>query len=222
MIVVVGVPSWRSAAPPGPAGRAASIAIAAAAAGARVELVGRAGDDDAGDRLLLALAQAGVGHVAVLRDPARPTPIDTSPSAVVEPSLDLAVDQPGPGEDEDAHPDPGPGPVLDAADVALGLRYLTEFAVLVLGDDVPAVAVPAAAEAATYASAHLVVLVAPGARVPEGLPSTATALAAPGSDPDGAFARLVGTYAAALDRGEDPAAAFRHAAAGAGWEGVTA
>jgi len=194
--------------------------MAAAAAGARVELVGRAGDDDAGDRLLLALAHAGVGHVAVLRDPARPTPVDTSPSPLVDPSPDLEADAPGLGG-EDEHPDPvGPGPILEAADVALGLRYLTEFAVLVLGDDVPAAAIPAAAEAATYASAHLVVLVGPGARVPDGLPSTATALAAPGSDPDGAFARLVGTYAAALDRGEDPAAAFRLSAAG--WEGVTA
>ena len=40
-----------------------------------MELIGRAGDDPAGDAMLLALARASVGHVALLRDPARPTPI---------------------------------------------------------------------------------------------------------------------------------------------------
>ncbi len=75
MIVIVGNPAWRAADPAVPAGRACEVAVAAAARGRRVELLGRAGDDAAGDALLLALAQAGVGHVAVLRDPARPTPI---------------------------------------------------------------------------------------------------------------------------------------------------
>ena len=45
--------------------------MAAAAPRAAVEIVGRVGDDPDGDALMIALARAGVGHVAVLRDPAR-------------------------------------------------------------------------------------------------------------------------------------------------------
>jgi hypothetical protein len=41
-------------------------------------------------------------------------------------------------------------------------------------------------------------------------------LEAPVTDPDGAFADLVGSYAAALDAGADPAAAF--AAVRGAWE----
>ena len=70
MIVVVGTPAWRPTEPAAPAGLACGIALAAAAHGAAVELVGRTGDDPAGDALLIALAHAGVGHVARLRDPA--------------------------------------------------------------------------------------------------------------------------------------------------------
>ncbi len=75
MIVVVGNPVWRAAEPAGPAGRACDIAVEAARRGTSVELVGRTGDDPAGDALLLALGRAGVGHVAMLRDPSRATPI---------------------------------------------------------------------------------------------------------------------------------------------------
>ena len=75
VIVVVGTPAWRAAEPAGPDGRACRVALAAAERGAAVELIGRAGDDPAGDAMLLALARAHVGHVALLRDPARPTPI---------------------------------------------------------------------------------------------------------------------------------------------------
>ena len=39
-----------------------------------VQLVGRVGEDPAGEATLLALARDGIGHVATLRDPARPTP----------------------------------------------------------------------------------------------------------------------------------------------------
>ena len=75
MIVVVGGLGWRQGDPAGPAGRACEVALAAAAAGARVEIVARAGDDATGDALMLALSRAGIGHVAVLRDPSHPTPI---------------------------------------------------------------------------------------------------------------------------------------------------
>ena len=226
MIVVVGNPAWRLATPDAaaaPVGRAASIAIAAAGAGARVELVGRAGDDDAGDRLLIALAAAGVGHVALLRDPARGTVLEAVPAAAAfddeagaEPASPLDADD---MDEPDSLPaTPGGGPVLEAADVAMGLRYLTDFTVLVFVDRGPASALPVVVEAAAYAEAHLIVLVPQDAPIPDGIPADATALAAPSIDRDGAFARLVGTFAAALDRGEDPSAAFRTAVSGQGWE----
>ena len=66
------------------AGLAADVALAAAAAGAPVQIVGRVGEDAAGEAALLDLARRGVGHVAVLRDAARATP----------------VDQPAPGPDD--------------------------------------------------------------------------------------------------------------------------
>ena len=75
MIVVVGSPI---AEPVGPAIRAgglgADIARRATASGAAVQIVGRVGEDAAGDEVLLSLAAAGIGHVAVLREPGRPTP----------------------------------------------------------------------------------------------------------------------------------------------------
>jgi hypothetical protein len=46
----------------------------------------------------------------------------------------------------------------------------------------------------------------------------ATLIEAPEDDPDGAFAGLVGRYAAALDRGVAPAEAFRAVTAAGGWE----
>ncbi|HYO43402.1 MAG TPA: hypothetical protein VES19_09410, partial [Candidatus Limnocylindrales bacterium] len=62
MIVVLGSLAWREAPAPSPVGRAPEIAMAAAARGAQVEVVGRVGDDRAGDALVIALAGAGVGH----------------------------------------------------------------------------------------------------------------------------------------------------------------
>ncbi len=49
----------------------AAVARAAAAAGATVQVVGLVSDDADGDRRLLEFAAAGIGHVAVLRGPAR-------------------------------------------------------------------------------------------------------------------------------------------------------
>lgn len=206
MIVVVGNPSWRPGPPAAPHGRAARLAVAAAALGARVELVGRAGDDRAGDALLVALAQAGVGHAALLRDPARPTPL----AALADPDDDGVL------EPAATAPATAPGPVLEPADVALGLRYLREFAVLVVADGVPADCVPVAAEAAAFAGAHLVVLAADD-RAAAAAPADATVLAAPPDDGGDAFTGFVARYAAAVDGGADPAAAFARAT-GEGWE----
>jgi hypothetical protein len=215
MIVVVGTPAWRPTEPAAPAGLACGIALAAAAHGAAVELVGRTGDDPAGDALLIALAHAGVGHVALLRDPARPTPL-VEPEAEAE-EVDLLADE---ADDADVADDVSPtvaGPRLEAPDVDLGLRYLTAFAVIVVTDDALDAALAVATEAAAFASAHLVVLVREGSDLPPDIPATATVLAAPRSDPDGAFAASVGSYAAGLDAGRTPDEAFR-AALAAGWE----
>lgn len=211
MITVVGIPAWRDDEPAGPAGRACDIAAAAAERGSRVELVGRAGDDPAGDRLMLALAGAGVGHAAVLRDPARPTPRVAAP---VEPD---AVD-PVSDADLEVAPPVVPGPRLEPEDVLLGLRYLVDFSVLVVVEDVPLEALPFAVDAAAFAGAHLVLLVPAGVLPPADLPADATVLAAPDGPDDGEFGTLVGVYAAALDRGIGPADAFRAATGGGSWE----
>ena len=216
MIIVVGVPAWRAAEPVGPAGRACEIAVAAAGRAARVELVGRTGDDAAGDSLLLALSRSGVGHAAMLRDPARATPVVAS-----GPSDDEApfpVDGDGTGSPVPSAPASVPAPRLEPADVSLGLEYLTGYGVLVVTDDVPESVVAVAAEAAAFAGAHLVLLVPPGREAPASLPAEATVLAAPDDADEGAFAMLVGEYAAALDAGISPAAAFAAATGDAGWE----
>lgn len=213
MIVVVGSPAWRDADPAGPAGRACEVALAAAGRGAVVEIVGRAGDDRAGDSLLIALARAGVGHAAVLRDPVLPTPVL---APLPEPdSADLLADAPEPG----GPAIPG-GPRLERADVALGLSYLTAFGVLVVTDDAPVDVLPACVDGAAFSGAHLVVLVPAGRPAPGSLAPEATVLAAPDVADDGAFASLVGAYAAALDLGEAPVAAFRRATSVTGWAGA--
>ncbi|HKF85553.1 MAG TPA: hypothetical protein VKB30_07190 [Candidatus Limnocylindrales bacterium] len=211
MIVVVGMPAWREIEPAGPDGRAYRIALAVARRGASVELIGRAGDDPAGDALMLALARVGVGHVALLRDPARPTPIVNPPvedgASVVEDEADLVLAD---GER------PSDAPVLEPADVSLGLQYLPSYEVIVITDDVRADSIPVAAEAAAFAGAHLVVLVPEGLDA-GGMPASATVLEAPLVDPDGTFAELVGAYTAALDAGVNPADAFA-AARGGSWD----
>ena len=91
MIVVVGSPlGWLRNDKIVPTGTPAGAAMAAATAGAQVQLIGRTGDDPTADGLLLALSQGGVGHVAVLRDPARSTPLVPEP-----PRDDLASELPG-------------------------------------------------------------------------------------------------------------------------------
>lgn len=215
MIVVLGRPAlpatWRSEAgsadgsaaglagrsEPGLVGRAARIALAARAHGADVELVGSVGDDAEGDEVMVRLGRAGVGHAAVLRDPAARTPVDEAPGLL---------------------------PRLDAADISLGLSYVADCRVLVLAEPLPADAKAVAAEAAAYHGAAVVAISEAGERVVAGLPDDATLFEAP---PTGeaearsdAFDRLVAQYAAGLDRGEPAAVAFHAASASAGWEQV--
>jgi hypothetical protein len=73
------------------------------------------------------------------------------------------------------------------------------------------------ADAAAYVGAHVVALVPAGSPPPSAL-GGATVLEVPPTDPEGAFAGFVASYAAGLDRGGDPAGVFRDAAEAGGWE----
>lgn len=211
MIVVIGALGLRGTIDePAPDGLAPEIARAAAAAGARVELISKAGDDPAGDAVLLALAREGVGHVATLRDPARLTPVRPRPDEPTDPA-DPSVDS------EAAAADPAgraataaaddPEPTLDAADISLALRYLTDFEVLVAVHASTDLLAEATA-AASWSGARLVAVVEPDSDVPAGLPADALVVAAAADDAAGVGARI-GRYAAALSRGDDAAAAYR-------------
>jgi hypothetical protein len=208
VIVVVGSPRARlsDSGSVVASGMAAEVALAAAAAGAQVQIVGRVGEDATGEGALLDLAQRGVGHVAVLRDPARATPLDAPAIAT---------------DDEDAFDDDSEPPVasstvdsptIDAADLELALRYLPDYRVIVIAEPTAADAMRIAVAAVGWSGASLVVV---GGDTGE-LPDDATVFAAPEADPDGAFAAMVGSYAAGLDRGEDPQRAFKAASAAVG------
>lgn len=188
-----------------PGGLASSIALSAAAAGARVEIVAKIGDDPAGDAVLLAFAAAGVGHVATLRDPARATPIELDRDETMDPDPDE-----GPADVQV----PDPTPTLDAADVGLALRYLSDYRVIVAVHPADPGVLAEVVAAAGYASAHLVVVADPHAAATESAPADALVIAA-AADAIG-VADLLGRYAAAVDAGEDPGTAFAAVSVGAG------
>jgi hypothetical protein len=235
MIVIVGSPIAQPGAERiSAAGLAADVARAAAAAGAAVQVVGRVGEDAAGDQVLLDLAAAGVGHVAVLREPGRPTPGITDGSVAdgglangsaspVEPVLgeamleDLDLDD---GAAGGARADGSPaGLSVDAGDLDLALRYVPDYRVLVLAADLDPAALEAVVAAAGWSGAHLIALVADGAPT-HVLPDGATVLLRPAADPDRAFATMVAGYAVALDRGDEPRAAFASVQRAGGWAAV--
>ncbi len=245
MIVVIGLPAYAGSADGegGAGGLAVDVAAAAAALGSSVELVGKVGDDGAGDAVVLALGRLGVGHAALLRDPARSTPVLSAVAVVTEPeAVDMAAaargaDAPaagalagdalaGDGGDDDGPraevellpADPAARPGLEGGDISLALRYLAEMRVVVLAEPLPEAAVEAVVEGAAFAGARLVVLLPPGATPPP-LPPEATLLEAPAVD-DGSFGRVVGAFAARLDAGTEPAAAFAEAVKASGWEPV--
>ena len=200
MIVVVGLPRLSRSQPPRADGLAVAIARGAASAGAGVQLMGKLGDDPEGDLALLELATAGVAHPAMLRDHARRTPLGRGSAKAAD--------------------DPGPAPSLEPADLELGLRYVPDFRVLVLAvPEAPGLIVPAA-DAASFAGAHLIVISNERAHV-ETLPERSTVLTAPrGEAGESALAGLVATYAVALDAGDDSIAAWRRARAAAGADGL--
>jgi len=204
----------------GVAGLAAQIAVAAASRGARVELVGKLGDDPAGDATLFALTRANVGHAAILRDPTRPTPtVDPSPggstgggaAAVVDDAetewlagLDGEAAEPA----ETGGSNRPDGLDLAPGDLELALRYLTDLSVIVLADPASPGLVPAAADGAGFAGAALVILGDPAALLADGAPADATILSVPAGDSDGVFATLVAEYAVAMDAGKPAAEAW--------------
>jgi hypothetical protein len=193
VIVVLGRPGLTG---DGRLARAAGrIAMAAAKAGGPVELVGSVGDDADGEKVALALGVAGIGHAALLRDPAGVTP---------------RIDPDG-GETG------APLARLDRADIDLGLRYLPFCRVLVAAEPLDPGALDAAVDAATYHGAALIALIPAGATPPAALPEDATLLELPTED-DGAFADLVGRYAARLAAGESATDAWRGAVEQTGWE----
>jgi len=220
VIVVIGSPTGRLAdGVVGAAGMGSGVALAAAAAGRAVQLVGKTGDDPTADSVVLDLTRGGVGHVALLRDSARATPLEMAP-ADDEP-VDLEATDDGAVVDGDAAAGPTLGPALESADVDLGLRYLTDFAVVVLAEPVGSDTVAIVAEAARWAGARMILVVPAGAQMPDGLPSDVVAFEAPDADPDGVFAALVGRFAADLDQGVEPGEAFRSSVAIEGWTGAT-
>lgn len=227
MIVVVGSPQGRRTEQGIDAGGvAATIARVAADDGADVQLVGKVGEGVTGDAVLLALAQAHVGHVAVLRDASRETAIlasSTDPEAVLDPSDDddgaRDVASTGQTAAATAVAEAPHGPTLDAGDLQLALRYLPDYRVVVVADALDSAALSTVAAAARWSGAQLVIVVPSGSDGHD-LPDDATVLQAPPLDPDGAFAAVVGAYAAALDRGATPAEAFSSASEGSGWSAV--
>ncbi len=187
MILVVGRPGLDEA---GDLARLCGrVALAAVEAGTEVELVGSVGDDDAGDKVVIALGRAGIGHAAVLRDPAGVTPRE--------------------------HLGETP-PRLDARDLELAFAYLPECRVLVLAEPLDPDALRVASAAAAYHGAAVIAIVDAGEQPSDLLPG-ATVLSAPQID-DGAFAALVGRYAAGLAQDLSPAYAWQAAVASVGWE----
>jgi hypothetical protein len=225
VIVVIGTPAYtpgRDGAPGTPAGIASAIACAAAAAGARVEMAARVGDDPAGDALLLALARAGVGHTATYRDPTRPTVVVEAPTYDGPPLVPLAdgdgpaslaadvVDVPLVERARVDHTAP-----LDAGDLDLALGYLLDARVIVVAQPLDGPAAAVAARRAAFADAVLVAVVAPGQAIPAAMDR---AIVFERDEGDGdAFATLVGRFAASLDAGAEPEAAFGEARTSLGW-----
>jgi sugar/nucleoside kinase (ribokinase family) len=210
MIVVLGRPRVYRPEPDGnlaPGGLAVELALAIGRAGIEVELVGSIGDDPEGDRVVVELGRAGVGHAALLRDPAARTPLV--------------------GQPRDAQPLPR----LEAADVELGMRYLHECRVLVLGAELDPEALKMALEGAEYHDAAVVMAAAAGSVDPEALGDSVTLLERPATEDsesvadaivvaadDADFAAFVADFAVRLDGGESPAKAFSAALGGSAWE----
>ena len=165
MIVVVGSPIGRlDDGVVAAGGMASHVALAAASAGRTVQLVGKTGDDPTADEVVLDLARGGVGHVALLRDAGRTTPLDAVHGRGRRSRSRWRNPTDGTGD----QPDRGIRPALDAADVDLGLRYLTEFTVVVMAEPVGPEVVAIVADAARWGEARMILVIGAGEPVPDG------------------------------------------------------
>lgn len=195
MVIVVGQPFARRT-PSGwlADGPAVRTAAAVVEAGGRVELLGRIGDDPAGDAIVLDCARRGIGHAAIIRSAGRPTPILDGPGTSSRPLG------------------------LDAGDVELGLRYFVDLAVVAVVDPLPSSALAVAADVVAAHDAPLVV-VEPVTSPPalDSLRPGPIVLEAPGPEGRPAFDRLVGRLCACLAEGLGPEEAFREAVHATGW-----
>ena len=116
-----------------------------------------------------------------------------------------------------------PAAALDAGDLDLALRYLPDVrAIVVVGATAELATVAAAA--AGWSDAALVLVTAPGEAAvdwPAGVTDAGLVLAAPASDPDGAFAGVVAALAVRLAAGATPADAWTQTTAALGVEAVS-
>lgn len=171
-----------------PAGFVAAVASAAVEGGSQVQVVARVGDDDVGDAVLLGLASRHVGHVATLRDAGRRTPL-------IQSTEDPADESDPTAENVDAFDDAS----LDAADVGLALRYLTDYRVIVIAHMIDGALIREAVSATSWAGGHLIVVAPPDVTLDAPVPADALVLlAAPDAE---AIASRLGRYAAAVDEG---------------------
>ncbi len=238
MIVVIGLPVYTDEEGELCAGGlAVEIGAEARRRGSQVELAGKVGGDGPGDAVVVALSRMGVGHAALLRDPARPTPLlvagaegaEGTEGAVgaaggaaaqvvpVDPDQADATGESSPESFRLLPEDPAARPGLEAGDIQMALRYLTGPAVVVVAENLGEAALAAGVAGAAFSQARLIVLTDSETGSFVGIPDSATVLERPVVD-DGSFARLVGTFAASLDAGNDPARAFRDGVSAAGWE----
>ena len=199
VIVVIGPLAWDSHRGV-PTGRAAEVAIDAARRGRAVEVIARIGDDHDGDRLLVELSRLGVGHAAVLRDPAHPTPLHDSEDPLV------AADQVS-GEDlsharsDDRLARAPTRSRIQAADIALALEYLDGIRVVVVDafDPDAEASLNAVLAGAAYHAAEVIVMTAVERAVPG-----ATVLVAALDGDDSTLATVAAAIAAGVDDGRDP------------------
>jgi hypothetical protein len=228
VIVVIGSPVLRGSGTSNGevAGLAGQVALAVAAAGRAVQVVGKVGDDDAGDALMVALTRDGIGHAALLRDAAHPTAV----LAATAPDREADLDDAFAPDDADGSPgfDAPEGLPLEAADIELALRYLTAFQVLVIAAPLDAGSLHTALDSAGFSGAHVIRLDVSRSAGGEAAATEAppvgvevTAFEAPQHD-EPAFAVMVGRYAAGLDAGRAPGDAFAEATRGTHWERAAA
>ena len=197
-----------------------------------IVVVGRPRLDDAGApaglATLIALAARDSGGRAELVG--RVSDDDSGDQAIVE------LGRAGIGHAAVLRDPTGSSGRIEAADVELALRYITECNVLVVAEALSDDALQVVVDGAAYHRAALVVITAPNADTPDGsaataapaaqaataataalaLPPEATVLQAP-DEGEGPFAQVVGRYAARLDSGDQPAEAWRAAIESSGW-----